>query len=60
MGVDASWQLRFGRRDRQVFWVRPKVVPQLENILYIETDWTMHLTPVEDYVRAEFVRKART
>lgn len=60
MGVDASWQLRFGRKDRQVFWVQPKVVPQLENILYIETDWDLHLTSVGDYVRAEFVRKDRS
>lgn len=59
MGVDASWQLRFSRTDRQVFWVKPGVVPQLENALYVETDWTLSLSEVGEFVRAEFVRKPR-
>lgn len=59
MGVDASWQLRFSRTDRQVFWVKPGVVPQLENALYIETDWSLSLREVGEFVRAEFVRKSR-
>jgi hypothetical protein len=57
--VDASWHLRFSRTDRQVFWVRPSVVPQLENALYVETDWTMTLSTIGEFVRAEFTRKAR-
>jgi hypothetical protein len=57
--VDASWHLRFSRTDRQVFWVRPAVVPQLENALYVETDWTMTLSTIGEFVRAEFTRKAR-
>lgn len=60
MGVDASWHLRFGRKDKQVFWVQPKVVPQLENILYIEPDWTLTQTRVGDVIRAEFVRTKKT
>lgn len=60
MGVDASWQLRFSRTDKQVFWVKPAVVPQLENALYIETDWTLSLCEVGEFVRAEFVRKPRS
>ena len=60
MGVDASWQLRFSRTDRQVFWVKPSVVPQLENALYIETDWSLSLLEVGEFVRAEFVRKPRS
>lgn len=60
MGVDASWYLRFGRKDTQVFWVQPKVVPQLENVLYIETDWTLAQTQVGEFIRAEFTRKKRT
>lgn len=60
MGVDASWHLRFGRVDRQVFWVQPKVVPQLENALYIETDWTLTMQHIGEFVRAEFVRKRRS
>lgn len=60
MGVDASWHLRFCRTDRQVFWVRPEVVPQLENALYIETDWVLTLQPAGEFVRAEFVRKGRS
>ncbi|GAB6110930.1 hypothetical protein [Desulfomicrobium salsuginis] len=59
MGSDASWYLRFSRTDRQVFWVSPGVVPQLENALYVETDWTLTMQPVGEYVRAEFVRKRR-
>ena len=59
MGVDASWQLRFSRTDKQVFWVKPAVVPQLENALYVETDWTLSLREVGEFVRAEFVRKPR-
>jgi hypothetical protein len=59
VGVDASWQLRFSRTDRQVFWVKPGVVPQLENALYIETDWSLSLREVGEFVRAEFVRKSR-
>lgn len=59
MGVDASWQLRFSRSDKQVFWVKPGVVPQLENALYVETDWTLSLREVGEFVRAEFVRKPR-
>lgn len=57
--MDASWHLRFSRTDRQVFWVRPSVVPQLENALYVETDWTMTLSTIGEFVRAEFTRKAR-
>jgi hypothetical protein len=57
--VDASWQLRFSRTDRQVFWVAPRVVPQLENVLHIETDWTLSLSKVGGFVRAEFTRKPR-
>jgi len=57
--VDASWHLRFSRTDRQVFWVRPAVVPQLENALYVETDWTMTLSTIGEFVRAEFTRKGR-
>ena len=57
--MDASWHLRFSRTDRQVFWVRPSVVPQLENALYVETDWTMTLSTFGEFVRAEFTRKAR-
>jgi hypothetical protein len=57
--VDASWHLRFSRTDRQAFWVRPSVVPQLENALYVETDWTMTLSTIGEFVRAEFTRKAR-
>ena len=60
MGVDASWQLRFSRSDKQVFWVKPGVVPQLENALYVETDWTLSLREVGEFVRAEFVRKPRS
>jgi hypothetical protein len=60
VGVDASWQLRFSRTDKQVFWVKPGVVPQLENALYIETDWTLSLREVGGFVRAEFVRKPRS
>ncbi len=60
MGVDASWQLRFSRKDRQVFWVKPGVVPQLENALYVETDWTLTTQEVGEFVRAEFVRKRRS
>jgi hypothetical protein len=60
VGVDASWQLRFSRTDKQVFWVKPGVVPQLENALYIETDWTLSLREVGEFVRAEFVRKPRS
>ena len=60
MGVDASWHLRFSRTDRQVFWVKPSVVPQLENALYVETEWTVTLSQVEEFVRAEFVRKPRS
>jgi len=59
VGVDASWQLRFSRTDKQVFWVKPGVLPQLENALYIETDWTLSLREVGEFVRAEFVRKPR-
>ena len=59
MGVDASWHLRFGRKDRQVFWVSPGVVPQLENVLYVETNWTLTLAPVGEWIRAEFTRKPR-
>jgi len=39
--------------------VRPSVVPQLENALYVETDWTMTLSTIGEFVRAEFTRKAR-
>jgi len=60
VGVDASWQLRFSRSDKQVFWVKPGVVPQLENALYVETDWTLSLREVGEFVRAEFVRKPRS
>ncbi len=60
MGVDASWHLRFSRVDRQVFWVQPNVVPQLENALYIETDWSMTLETVGEFVRARFDRKGRS
>jgi hypothetical protein len=60
VGVDASWQLRFSRTDRQIFWVTPSVVPQLENALYIETDWTLSLSEVGGFVRAEFARKPRS
>jgi hypothetical protein len=60
VGVDASWHLRFSRIDRQVFWVRPAVVPQLENVVYIETDWVLSLASVGEFVRAEFVRKPRS
>jgi len=60
VGVDASWHLRFSRVDRQVFWVQPNVVPQLENALYIETDWSMTLETVGEFVRARFDRKGRS
>ena len=60
MGSDASWYLRFSRTDRQVFWVRPGVVPQLENTLYVETDWTLTTSEVGEFVRAEFIRKRRS
>jgi hypothetical protein len=39
---------------------KPSVVPQLENALYVETDWTLTLSQVEEFVRAEFVRKPRS
>lgn len=42
-----------------MFWVRPEVVPQLENALYIEPDWTMTVVPEGEYVRAEFIRKVK-
>jgi len=60
VGVDASWHLRFSRTERQVFWVQPGVVPQLENVLYIETEWTLAMSTVGEFVRAEFVRKPRS
>lgn len=60
MGVDASWHLRFSRTDKQVFWVKPDVVPQLENVVYIETDWTLRLTSQGEWIRAEFTRKPRS
>jgi len=59
VGTEASWYLRFSRTDRQIFWVRPEVVPQLENALFIEPDWTLSLFPEGQFVRAEFARKAR-
>lgn len=58
--MDASWHLRFSRVDQQVFWVRPGVVPQLENVLYVETDWVLTMTRIGEFVRAEFVRKSRS
>ncbi|MDY0276255.1 MAG: hypothetical protein RBR42_12640 [Desulfomicrobium sp.] len=60
MGTDAGWHLRFSRTDKQVFWVKPEVVPQLEHVLYIETDWTLALTTHDQWVRAEFTRKVRS
>ncbi|MDO4767702.1 MAG: hypothetical protein Q4B25_06080 [Pseudomonadota bacterium] len=59
MGVDAGWRLRFSRKDREVFWVRPEVVPQLENVLYVATDWTLELHPAGECLRAVYTRKAR-
>lgn len=39
--------------------MRPEVVPQLENVLYSATDWTLELHPAGEWLRAVYTRKAR-
>lgn len=58
--MDAGWRLRYSRKNQEVFWVRPDVVLQLQDVLYIATDWTLELNPVGKWVRAVYTRKARS
>ncbi len=55
--MEISWYLRFHRGNSIVFLVGPAAQGQVEHALFIETGWTLDITPCEGGLRAEMHRK---